>query len=107
MCPCPSSKCWGTGVFSVMGILLTGAPFRSTDGTKEDGIGGFCCVQSLVGQGLAMGVDGALSDCQYTSLEVKLVEVRTPPRRWSWKLNLRSVCSWMVRRTCRGKIQQL
>jgi hypothetical protein len=40
---------------------LAGAPFGTANGSEEDGVGGLCSFESLVGQGLSGGIDGGLS----------------------------------------------
>jgi hypothetical protein len=84
---------------------LAGAPFGTANGSEEDGVGGFCGFEGLVGQGLAGGIDGGLGSVSGWVGIGGIEGRRTPPRRWSWKLNLRSVCSWIVRRIWRALLE--
>lgn len=107
-----------------------GAPFGAADGAEEDGVGGLRGGERLVGEGSAVGVDGALEGegvvrCCTREIVCVCVCVRasgwvrrseeerdrgrslTPPIRCSWRLNLPTLglAASMARRTCTNQGQ--
>lgn len=70
----------------------------TANGTEQDGIGVLRSGQGLLGKGLAGGIDGGLVRVRVRRMPVAKVwrEVRTPPRRWCWKLNLTSGLSFWI-----------